>query len=289
MIVAGCAESPDESLAQRWGMLDQYCSDCHNDAEAAGDLSFEGVSPSEVAAHPERWEQVVRRLRASVMPPPGETHPGAEQVDAFVAALEGTLDEAAAARGDSPGHVVLHRLNRVEYATAVSDLLDMSIDSSRLLPPDVSTDGFDNVAEVLRVSPTYLDQYIAAAREISIKAVGNPSPEPARAEYLSKNKNRTAYVTGLPLGTRDGVLAEHYFPADGEYVFNLNVSSEPGAELRAYPKGGWSTATRSFSRSTERKYSKASSVARMTCARSIDFRSPPSMRSRIVSVTSACR
>jgi Protein of unknown function (DUF1592)/Protein of unknown function (DUF1588)/Protein of unknown function (DUF1585)/Protein of unknown function (DUF1587)/Protein of unknown function (DUF1595) len=237
MIVAGCSESPDESLAQRWGMLDQYCSDCHNDAEAAGDLSFEGVSPSEVAAHPERWEQVVRRLRASVMPPPGETHPGAEQVDAFVAALEGTLDEAAATRGDSPGHVVLHRLNRVEYATAVSDLLDMTINSSRLLPPDVSTDGFDNVAEVLRVSPTYLDQYIAAAREISIKAVGNPSPEPARAEYLSKNKNRTAYVTGLPLGTRDGVLAEHYFPADGEYVFNLDVSSEPGAELRAYPQG----------------------------------------------------
>ena len=184
MIVAGCSESPDESLAQRWGMLDQYCSDCHNDAEAAGDLSFEGVSPSEVAAHPERWEQVVRRLRASVMPPPGETHPGAEQVDAFVAALEGTLDEAAATRGDSPGHVVLHRLNRVEYATAVSDLLDMTINSSRLLPPDVSTDGFDNVAEVLRVSPTYLDQYIAAAREISIKAVGNPSPEPARAVAL---------------------------------------------------------------------------------------------------------
>ena len=206
-------------------------------------LSFEGVSPAEVATHPERWEQVVRRLRASVMPPPGETHPGTEQVDSLCRGTRSDSRRRCCGRGASPGHVVLHRLNRVEYATAVSDLLDMSIDASRLLPPDVSTDGFDNVAEVLRVSPTYLDQYIAAAREISIKAVGNPSPEPTRAEYRAKNKNRTAHVAGLPLGTRDGVLTEHYFPADGEYVFNLTsrLSREPSCER--IHKAGSSTGT----------------------------------------------
>jgi len=171
------------------------------------------------------------------MPPPGSPHPGVEEAGALVAALETALDSAAEARGSSPGAVALHRLNRAEYASAVRDLVGLEVDANRLLPPDVSSDGFDNVAEVLRVSPTYLDQFIAAAREVAIKAVGNPAPAPARAEYLSKVKNHSAPVEGLPLGTRDGLVVEHYFPADGEYVFNLGVSSEPGAELRAYPQG----------------------------------------------------
>jgi hypothetical protein len=131
----------------------------------------------------------------------------------------------------------MHRLNRAEYAQAVDGLLGLDIDATKLLPQDVTSDGFDNVAEVLRVSPTYLDQYIAAAREISIKAVGNPAPRPARTEYQSANTNHSVQDEGLPLGSRDGLVVEHYFPADGEYVFNLNVSSEPGAELRAYPQG----------------------------------------------------
>jgi Protein of unknown function (DUF1592)/Protein of unknown function (DUF1588)/Protein of unknown function (DUF1585)/Protein of unknown function (DUF1587)/Protein of unknown function (DUF1595)/Planctomycete cytochrome C len=235
--LAGCSKSPDETLANRWGMFHQYCTDCHNDAEAAGGFSLEHATPEQIAAQPERWEQIVRRLRASVMPPPGEPHPGAQEVGQLVAALEAKLDAAAAARGPAPGRVALHRLNRSEYATAVDDLLGVDIDATRLLPPDATSDGFDNVAEVLRVTPTYLDQYIAAARDVSLRAVGNGAAKPARAEYVATTKNRTVHVDGLPLGTRDGLLVEHYFPADGEYVFNLTVSTEPGAELRAYPRG----------------------------------------------------
>jgi hypothetical protein len=234
---AGCSRSPEEQLAERWPMLDRYCTECHNDAERAGELSFERAVPADVAAHPEVWERVVRRLRGSVMPPPGSPHPGSEDVGELVTALEASLDAAALEHGPAPGRVALHRLNRAEYARAVRDLVGMEVDSSRLLPPDVSSEGFDNVAAMLRVSPTYLDQFIAAAREIATKAVGNPAPQPARTEYLSKVTNHTAQVDGLPLGTRDGLLVEHYFPADGEYVFNLHVSSEPGAELRAYPQG----------------------------------------------------
>ncbi|MBN1238837.1 MAG: DUF1592 domain-containing protein, partial [Gammaproteobacteria bacterium] len=130
-----------------------------------------------------------------------------------------------------------HRLNRTEYATAVEDLLGVRIDARAMLPADVSSDGFDNVANVLRVSPTHLDQYLAAARDISIMAVGDPKPEPDRADYRTTTANQTVHIDGLPLGTRGGILTEHMFPADGEYVFNLNVTSEPGAELRAYPQG----------------------------------------------------
>jgi hypothetical protein len=234
LVLSACSESPEEALANRWPMLEQYCTECHSDAEQAGGMSLEGVSPADVAANPAKWENVVRRLRGSVMPPPGGTHPDVEEVDELVAALEANLDLAAAARGASPGRVMLHRLNRVEYATAVSDLLGVDVDATRLLPPDATSDGFDNVAEVLRVTPTYLDQYIAAAREISIRAVGSPSAKLARAEYLSDNRNHSAHVDGLPLGTRDGLAVTHHFPSDGEYVFNLRVSSEPGAELSAY-------------------------------------------------------
>jgi hypothetical protein len=237
LVTAGCAKTPEESLADQWSILDRYCTECHSDAERAGELTLEGITPAEVGAHPEVWERVVRRLRGGVMPPPGSPHPNSGDVGEFVTALEASLDAAARIDGGNAHKVALHRLNRAEYASAIRDLVGLEIDSTRLLPPDISSEGFDNVAEMLRVSPTYLDQFIAAARDVAIKAVGDPAPAPARSEYLSSVKNHTAQVEGLPLGTRDGLIVEHYFPADGEYVFNLRVSSEPGAELRAYPQG----------------------------------------------------
>src|SRR5512138_971031 len=237
LLATACSEAPEQALASRWPMLKQYCTDCHNDAELSGGMSLEHVTTADVAANPKRWEEVVRRLRGSLMPPPGNPHPKIDQAKQFVAALEANLDAAAATRGAAPGRTLLHRLNRVEYATAVEDLLGVSVDPAKLLPPDATSDGFDNVAEVLRVTPTYLDQYIAAARDVSLKAVGNPKPTPARAEYVAKNQNHTTHVEGLPLGTRDGLVVEHYFPADGEYVLRLNVTSVPGGELRYYPQG----------------------------------------------------
>jgi hypothetical protein len=232
--LTACSKTPEQALAERWPMLEQYCTECHSDAEQAGGMSLEGVTPAEVAANPEKWENVVRRLRGSVMPPPGGTHPGVEDVNEFVAALEANLDLAATARGATPGRVLLHRLNRVEYATAVRDLLGIEVDATRLLPPDATSDGFDNVAEVLRVTPTYLDQYIAAARDVSLRAVGSPRAKLARAEYVSDVRNHSVHVDGLPLGTRDGLAVTHHFPSDGDYVFNLRVSSTPGEELSAY-------------------------------------------------------
>jgi hypothetical protein len=237
LLVTACSEAPEQALASRWPMLKQYCTDCHNDAELTGGMSLEHVTTADVAANPKRWEEVVKRLRGSLMPPPGNPHPSIDQAKQFVVALEANLDTGAATRGAAPGRTLLHRLNRVEYATAAQGLLGLNVDPAKLLPPDATSDGFDNVAEVLRVTPTYLDQYIAAARELSLKAVGNPKAPPSRAEYVAKNQNHTAHVEGLPLGTRDGLLVEHYFPADGEYVFKLSVSSGPGAELRYYPQG----------------------------------------------------
>ena len=195
------------------------------------------MTAAEVAAKPEIFEQVVRKLRGGLMPPPGEARPDTEEVHALVVALERHLDAAAAARGPEPGRVALHRMNRTEYATAVEQLLGVRIDARSMLPADMASEGFDNVAEVLRVTPTHIEQYVAAARDISIMAVGEKAPAPTRADYRSERGLRTAHVDGLPLGTRDGLVVEHNFPADGTYEINLNISSIPGSELRGYPYG----------------------------------------------------
>jgi Protein of unknown function (DUF1592)/Protein of unknown function (DUF1588)/Protein of unknown function (DUF1587)/Protein of unknown function (DUF1585)/Protein of unknown function (DUF1595) len=238
LLLAACAEPPpEEAVASHWDLFGRYCTDCHNDAELAGDTSFEHVHPEDVVAKPELFELVVRKLRSGLMPPPSEPRPEFGEAHDFVVALERYLDAAAAERGPQPGRVGLHRLNRTEYATAVEELLDVEIDAHAMLPADMSSEGFDNVAEVLRVTPTHIEQYVAAARDISIRAVGERAPEPSRADYRSERGNQTEHVDGLPLGTRDGLVVQHLFPTDGLYEFNLTVSSIPGSELRGYPYG----------------------------------------------------
>jgi hypothetical protein len=238
-LIAACAGDapPTQRLVEQWGLLDRYCSDCHNDAEFSGDLSFEHAQPDGLSAAPEVWEKVAVKLRGDLMPPPGEPRPATPEILAFVSDVEAALDDAAAERGAMPGNVPLHRLNRTEYARAIEQLLGLRIDAADMLPADVSSAGFDNVAEVLGVSPTHLDQYVAAARDISIMAVGEFSPDLERSDYRSERGNRTTHVDGLPLGTRGGLLVEHNFPSDGTYQLNVGITSIPGSELRGYPYG----------------------------------------------------
>ena len=119
------------------------------------------------------WERAIRKLQGGMMPPPGAKRPDQPMVDSFVKYLETSLDQAAAAN-PNPGSVPLHRLNRAEYANAVRDLFEIDVDPAALLPTDDISNGFDNIAGVLKVSPSFLDQYITAARAVSIEAIGQP-------------------------------------------------------------------------------------------------------------------
>src|SRR5690606_14346708 len=122
-----------------------------------------------------------------------------------------------------PGSVVVHRLNRREYANAIRELLDMEVEGEALLPRDDLSGGFDNVAEVLKVSPSFLEQYFAAAREVSIQAVGNPDARMTGRVYPGDlAAQQYVHRPGLPLGTRGGLTIDHYFPADGEYEVTIN-------------------------------------------------------------------
>jgi hypothetical protein len=202
-----------------WRFLDEYCYECHNSIEWTAELALDSMSPGAIAEDAEVWEKVLRKLRAGMMPPPGGRRPEHERVDAFVGWLEASLDEAAPQ--PDPGEIALHRLNRTEYANAIRDLLALEVNAESLLPVDGAEDGFDNVASALVVSPSFIDQYLSAARTLSAQALGNPAPRAIGVPYTFSSAEQRFHVEGLPLGTRGGVLIEHYFPSDGEYLLNI--------------------------------------------------------------------
>jgi mono/diheme cytochrome c family protein len=195
-----------------------YCQTCHNDRLKTGGLSLEGLP---LDGNAETWEKVIRRVRAGMMPPAGAKRPERSALDAFAGSIETAIDRAAAAN-PHPGRAPLHRMNRAEYENAIRDLLALDVDSSTLLPADDSSHGFDNIADVLGVSPSLLERYVAAAAKISRLAVGERDAAPAQFTYTVKgdlSQNQT--LDGQPLGTRGGTTITHNFPVDGEYQIRL--------------------------------------------------------------------
>ena len=218
---ASATEAPQEAgHAGPWAPLEKRCEKCHNSVDWAGSIAFDTMSLTDIPADAETWEKAVRKLRGRLMPPPGEPQPDQKTIDSFVSWMEGQLDHAGATSPD-PGLVGLHRLNRTEYAREIDRMLGLDVDVKTLLPKDVSSDGFDNIAAVLRISPSFLDQYITAARNVSRQAIGRASGKPSSREYRANGADQSEHIDGLPLGTRGGMLVEHYFPADGEYEFNI--------------------------------------------------------------------
>jgi hypothetical protein len=193
-------------------LVDKYCVTCHNQRLKTAKLEFDKLD----VTHPETaaltWERAIRKLRGGMMPPPGAPKPSLAEVNSLAAYLEDTLDKAGLAN-PNPGSVRIHRLNRTEYANVMRDLFAVDVNSEALLPADDISDGFDNIARVLKVSPSFLDQYIMAARAVVKQAIGTP---------LS-NKEVRATLRGvdpgipLPPGARSGVAVRHLFPYEGDY------------------------------------------------------------------------
>jgi mono/diheme cytochrome c family protein len=213
------AASASTAIAQR-ALLDQYCVTCHNDRLKTANLSLEKLDLMTAGDHAELWEKVIRKLRAGVMPPPGLKRPPAAEYEALRDWLEAEMDRNAAAK-PNPGSIVLHRLNRTEYANVIRDLLDIEIDPAAYLPSDDAARGFDNVAGSLTISPTLLEAYTTAATRIARMAVGYWK-SPTAANYIAPgDTSQNQHIEGLPLNTRGGLLVTHNFPADGEYKFEI--------------------------------------------------------------------
>ena len=212
-------------------MLDRYCVACHNDRLRTAGLTLQGLDVGDVGQDPAVWKKVLGKLRTGGMPPAGRPRPTDDEAAPLLSWLETSLDRFALDH-PNPGRPAVHRLNRTEYGNAIRDLLDLEVDVVALLPPDDSGGGFDNIADVLTISPLLLERYMSAARKISRLAIGDPA-----VRAILYRVPRTLVQDGrtdedLPLGTRGGVAIPHYFPVDGEYLLKLRMKRNLIEEIR---------------------------------------------------------
>jgi hypothetical protein len=203
-------------------LVKQYCISCHNARALTGGLSLEGLDPAAAASHSDVWEKVITKLRGGMMPPVGMPRPDEGRLQGFAASLEQRIDAQTLVSPD-PGHKPIHRLNRTEYRNAVRDLLHLEVDVMDLLPADDESHGFDNIAGVLRVSSSLLEQYLTAARRVSSLAVGADREVVRRAYRVPPDDSQQDEVDGLGLGTRGGLLFRHNFPQDADYELAIGL------------------------------------------------------------------
>jgi mono/diheme cytochrome c family protein len=229
---AGAVAAPSDAHGQ-WKLVEDYCFKCHNTDDWAGSVAFDTMSATDIPQDGKVWESAIKKLKSGLMPPPGEKQMEGKAVANMIAFLETTLDSAQAK--PHAGYIPLRRLNRREYANSIRELTGLKIDAATYLPQDELKDDFDTNAEVLRITPSFLDQSVASARALALLAVGDAKsvalettygPVPnmilslaARAAPGSGNQQK--YKDGMPFGTRGGMAVDHVFPADGEYVLSI--------------------------------------------------------------------
>jgi mono/diheme cytochrome c family protein len=230
--VTGVSQTPASSTpavgAPSAALLTQYCVTCHNARAKAGGLTLDPAELTQIDRHAETWEKVIRKLQTGMMPPSGAPRPGRPSIDGFVTAVQAQIDRAAAAKPFA-GTPALHRLNRAEYSNAIRDLLALDVDAASLLPPDDSAAGFDNIADVLGVSPALIEGYATAAAKISRLSVGDPSLGLDRVTYRAAgNLSQEDHLDGLPLGTRGGMIVRHTFPLNADYDLQIGPGRSGG-------------------------------------------------------------
>jgi mono/diheme cytochrome c family protein len=222
--------SPTDPLHVAMDMVSKYCVGCHNARLKTGGLVLDPAALSNPASNAEIWEAVVRKLLARAMPPPGLPRPDSAVYNTVRSYLEARLDDAVKAE-PKPGKVLpLHRLTRTEYQNSIRDLLGLDhlpkeIDYTSLLPPDNTSSGFDNLTDLLFVSPAAMESYVNAARKISRLAVGDPTaPVMVNIYSMSPEQPQGERVDGLPFGTRGGLAADSYFPLDADYSLKIDLA-----------------------------------------------------------------
>ncbi len=212
-------------------VVDQYCTDCHNDQMMVGNLSLEHY---DVAAAPSRWaasEKMIKKLRTEMMPLPGAPRPGGDTLTQLVATIEQVIDRAAK---PNPGTRTFQRLNRAEYENSVRDLIGLEVSAGDWLPLDTKSANFDNIADAQILSPTLLDAYLNAASSVSRLALGDKNAALTQTTYKSSpfaSQHPWDHVEGAPFGTRGGIVANYVFPADGLYQFRMVIEGGVGTHL----------------------------------------------------------
>jgi mono/diheme cytochrome c family protein len=218
--------SPAKAVSDFRPVIDRYCVTCHNQRLKLGGLALDKLDMANIEADGAIWEKVIRKLRTGVMPPQGLPKPSDADRQALASALETTLDRAAALH-PFPGSPSVHRLNRAEYANAIRDLIALDIDPEKLLPPDDPAYGFDNIGEVLALSPALLDRYTSVAEQITTLAIGNKDDvvQGSQVFRAPTDLSQDKHNDGLPLGTTGGFVVKTTVPLDGEYILKSSLFS----------------------------------------------------------------
>ena len=218
------AASPNSTAAAEAAVLKRYCVTCHNPSLRTAGLVIDTADLNHVPDHAEVWEKVIRKLRTGTMPPAGLPRPDKSTNNLLASFLEREIDAAAAAHPNPGRTEAVHRLNRTEYQNAIRDMLSLDIDAAALLPADDQSYGFDNIAGVLKMSPTLLERYMGAAREISRLVVGASALPPSAETFrLRSDLSQYGQLDGLPFGTRGGTAIRFNFPRDGEYIIKAEL------------------------------------------------------------------
>jgi mono/diheme cytochrome c family protein len=227
--LVACTRSPEEVAAEHGATVGKYCADCHSAAEREAGLVLEKPNLVDPAARRATWEKVIHKLNAGLMPPPGEPRPSDAVVAGLVSYLETNLDSTA----PEPAGAPVRRLTRAAYGNAVRDLLGLPVDVEQLLPPDISSDGFDNVSDTLKTSPLLLERYLTVGLRVAAMAVGDTRVAPRATEYRPRlDLSQNDWIEGLPYGTRGGLVADHYFPTDAEYEIRPELWRATGSTVR---------------------------------------------------------
>jgi mono/diheme cytochrome c family protein len=239
---AALAQSPGltDGKATFNPLLSTYCTKCHNADDWAGGLAFDTEDVGHAGDDPQVWEKAVTKLRARLMPPAGQKQPPQAEIDALVKYLETSLD--ASPKNQRAGHVPIQRLNRTEFAESVRNLIGVDIDPKQALPTEIEVGGFSNIAGALAVSPSFMEQYLSAARHAASLAVGEPVPKMAKVTIPATQAGASVFPLGTRGGSRGGgIRFFHVFPADGEYHFN--VPEEDFLDMGLYPRGAQTVGT----------------------------------------------
>jgi hypothetical protein len=223
-------QQPGPEAVEARALLNRYCVGCHNEPQrqrGAVPIALDALNVSDVSADAKVWETVVRKMRAGLMPPAGRPRPDRAGHDAFLGWLEGGLDRAALSHPNPGRSEPIHRLNRSQYQNAIRDLLNLEIDVTSLLPSDDASYGFDNIAGVLKMSPTLMERYLSAAQKISRAAVGTPPPTPTVDYFrVADDLAQDRRLPGQSFGTRGGTRIRYTFPMDASYVIRVQLSRD---------------------------------------------------------------
>jgi mono/diheme cytochrome c family protein len=274
--LAGAQAPASSNASSHRVLINQYCVSCHSQKLKTAGVSLELLDLTKVADGAATWERVLRKIRIGEMPPPGLPRPSAPVAASFADWLENELDQSAAAN-PNPGRPAIHRLNRAEYSNAIRDLLALDIKPGSMLPVDDSGYGFDNIADVLSMSPALLERYMSVARMVSRLAVGDLKMKPSEEQFLPLRDPPSSFRRGtrnervsydLPFDSRGGLSVKYYFPLDAEYVIRikmpanatLGIDNPPNYELRQQVKAGLRTVGVTFLRESAKAEAEAPGV-----------------------------